>query len=225
MGKEQFKGEPDDYEEFSKLTSKYGCDDTPWILDVDLSFFSTINPFISLYKKAEIYPLLEKLFAYKKPDNYTPEEVERAVEYRKRQINELEEIFKYLDEFRTLPPLDKEPSERFKMVEELKERICSNFDDDHVDWKHIFDAGCVCNKLQLPVHPTDRDGVLEMQEGCFSKMLDNCLCPPAVVTIARSCEYDVFVPLKDCNFIEQNLVKTLRKKLNIDEPEMPYLDQ
>lgn len=224
VGKTLFQNQPDEFDRLTEMVEKYLNDGSRWILDIDLTFFSTINPFIGLYKKAQVYPLIEEIFAHKLAENNTPEEIKKCQDYREKQIKELEHIFMFLDENRKMPPT-KEPSERYKKVEELKEKIERHFEDRHIDWKHIFDAGCVSNRFQLPVHQTEREKVLEMLDGCFSQILECFPCPPAVVTIARSCEYDCFVPMKDCNYIEQNLVQILEKRLKIDEPEMPYLDQ
>lgn len=224
LGKELFQNQPDEYEKITETIQKNISDSTRWILDIDLTFFSTINPFIGLYQKAQAYPMIEDLFSYELPENNTPEEIERCQKHREEKIKELEQIFKYLDENRAMPKTDN-PSEFYKKVEELKTKIEEHFNDEHIDWKHIFDAGCVSNKFQMPVHHTERDKVLEFMEGSFCKFLDCFPCPPAVITIARSCEYDCFVPMKDCNFIEQSLVQFLEKKFSIVEPEMPYLDQ
>lgn len=225
FGKELVDQSNDDCEKLLEISQKYLNENSKWILDIDLTFFSTINPFIGLYQKAQAYPLIEEIFAYKLPENYTPEEVKKCQEYRGKQIKELEEIFKYLDEKRELPKTDDPPSELYQKVKNLKEKIEQHFDDEHIDWKHIFDGGCVSNKFQLPVHHTERDKVLEFLNGSFSKLLNCFPCPPTIITIARSCEYDCFVPMKDCNFIEQNLVNVLEKTYKIDDPEMPYLDQ
>lgn len=224
LGKELFQNELDDFDTINDITQKYLTPTSRWILDVDLTFFSTINPFIGLYQKAQVYPMIEEIFAYKIPESNTSEEIKKCLKYRENQIRELEHIFMYLDEHRTMPKTEV-PSERYEQVEKLKEKIEEFFEDDHIDWKHIFDAGCVSNKFQLPVHHTEREKVLEFMEESFSKFLDGFPCPPTIITIARSCEYDCFVPLKDCNYIEQNLVKFLKQKYNIDNPEMPYLDQ
>ena len=36
-----------------------------FILDIDLDFFSTLNPFVSLYKEANLYEDLKKLYTFK----------------------------------------------------------------------------------------------------------------------------------------------------------------
>lgn len=221
-GKSVFREEPDDVKDISEITSKYITQNTPWILDIDLSFFSTTNPFVSLYKKSKIYPLLEEIFAYKKPENDTEEEIKKAAEYREEQLKELEKIFICLEENRTLSD-EFLNSVYYEKIKTMKDKLDEHFPDDQIDWKHLFDAGCVCNNLQLPVHQTPREKVLEFIQH-FGKLLDVFACPPTVISMARSCEYDVFVPLKDCNFIEENVVAFLKKSYTCDEPEMPYLD-
>ena len=47
--------------------------DMPYILDVDLDFFSTKNPFRNLYERANLYEKLTKLYWFKRPSSNDPE--------------------------------------------------------------------------------------------------------------------------------------------------------
>ena len=35
-----------------------------FILDIDLDFYSTLNPFVSLYREANLYPQLRDLYTF-----------------------------------------------------------------------------------------------------------------------------------------------------------------
>lgn len=48
--------------------------DTPYILDIDLDFFSTKNPFKNLYDRVNLYDKLATLYAFRRPDS-TDQEV------------------------------------------------------------------------------------------------------------------------------------------------------
>ncbi|OAD58549.1 hypothetical protein WN48_11054 [Eufriesea mexicana] len=47
--------------------------DTPYILDVDLDFFSTKNPFKTLHDRVNLYDKLAPLYAFHRPDSTDPE--------------------------------------------------------------------------------------------------------------------------------------------------------
>ena len=36
-----------------------------FILDIDLDFYSTLNPFVNLYREANLYPQLKQLYTFK----------------------------------------------------------------------------------------------------------------------------------------------------------------
>lgn len=64
----------DDFGAVSSLLRKYLPEkDTPYILDVDLDFFSTRNPFKSLHERVNLYEKLAPLFTYKRPESNDPE--------------------------------------------------------------------------------------------------------------------------------------------------------
>lgn len=47
--------------------------DVPYILDIDLDFFSTKNPFKNLYESVNLYEKLAKLYSFERPDSIDPE--------------------------------------------------------------------------------------------------------------------------------------------------------
>ena len=47
--------------------------DMAYILDIDLDFFSTKNPFRTLYEQANLYDKLAKLYCFKRPSSNDPE--------------------------------------------------------------------------------------------------------------------------------------------------------
>lgn len=81
-----------------------------YILDIDLDFFSTRNPFLSLYEKACVYEKLAKLYQF--PKNPTME-VSTVSDERRKQLQGLQSLFQHLakhNSFDTLPEdLNKSP--------------------------------------------------------------------------------------------------------------------
>lgn len=64
----------DDFVTISSMLRKYLPEtDTPYILDIDLDFFSTRNPFKTLYERVNLYDKLISIFAYKHPGSDDPE--------------------------------------------------------------------------------------------------------------------------------------------------------
>lgn len=60
----------DDFLAVSSVLRQYLPEkDTPYILDIDLDFFSTKNPFKNLYDRVNLYDKLATLYAFQRPDS------------------------------------------------------------------------------------------------------------------------------------------------------------
>lgn len=60
----------DDFLAVSSVLRQYLPEkDTPYILDIDLDFFSTKNPFKNLYDRVNLYDKLATLYAFHRPDS------------------------------------------------------------------------------------------------------------------------------------------------------------
>lgn len=94
----------------------------PYVLDIDLDFFSTGNPFLNLYKNIDLYDRLEPIFNFELPDNYDAETVEKVVESRDRQLNELENLFQHLEENNSLETYLGDKTQLYEMV-----NVCLKF--------------------------------------------------------------------------------------------------
>lgn len=88
----------------------------PYILDIDLDFFSTSNPFLSLYQQIALYDLLEPIFEFKLPNDDEVDTFEKANEKREQQLDELEILFKHLEVFGNLAEYQGEKTDSFKKV-------------------------------------------------------------------------------------------------------------
>lgn len=106
----------------------------PYVLDIDLDFFSTGNPFLSLFQSINLYDRLEPIFSFKLPENDDVETIEKVNESREQQIEELENLFQHLEEYGDLTEYNGIRSDLFHKVSEtlkiylyLKSYIhCSN---------------------------------------------------------------------------------------------------
>ncbi|XP_018049868.1 PREDICTED: UPF0489 protein C5orf22 homolog [Atta colombica] len=93
----------DDFTAISSALRQYLPEkDTPYILDVDLDFFSTKNPFKNLHERVNLYDKLAPLFTYKRTESNDPEVLKESMIERNEQLSELENLFSYLEEHRSL---------------------------------------------------------------------------------------------------------------------------
>lgn len=88
----------------------------PYVLDIDLDFFSTGNPFLALYEKIGLYDLLEPIFNFQLPKSNDNASVEQVVLLREKQLQELESLFGYLEENNSLNDWKGEKSELYTKV-------------------------------------------------------------------------------------------------------------
>lgn len=64
----------DDFTAISSTLRQYLPErNTPYILDIDLDFFSTKNPFKSLHDRINLYDKLAPLYAFNRPNSTDPE--------------------------------------------------------------------------------------------------------------------------------------------------------
>jgi hypothetical protein len=60
----------DDFQELGKMFRQYiAREGDPFILDIDLDFFSTRNPFRGLYENADLYSRLRELYNFQRPED------------------------------------------------------------------------------------------------------------------------------------------------------------
>lgn len=71
--------------------------DEPYVLDIDLDFFSTANPFINLYKHIELYDRLEPIFGFNLPQLDDEESCENFCASREQHLEELQNLFEHLE--------------------------------------------------------------------------------------------------------------------------------
>lgn len=88
----------------------------PYVLDIDLDFFSTGNPFLSLYEQIALYDLLEPIFECKLPKDDNGDTHAEANEKREEQLDELETLFQHLEVFGNLAEYQGDKTDLFKKV-------------------------------------------------------------------------------------------------------------
>ncbi|GLV32737.1 Misexpression suppressor of ras 6 [Carabus blaptoides fortunei] len=205
LGRSIFENDEEDLDGFKTIFSKYLSPGDPYILDFELNFFSSDNPFTTDYPDAEgYYSRLSDLFKLNLPAERDNESLERAAEQRDKELKEMSEILEYLEKNRVLPEVDGNPSMIYKKIVDLREELLKYYEDKEINWHNIYESGVACNNHLLPVHHTKREDIEKMFK-LVEKLLDILETPPAMVTIALMYEYDRYVPQTDYVYLQEKL--------------------
>ncbi|XKL68002.1 hypothetical protein PGB90_003493 [Kerria lacca] len=189
-----------------------------FVLDIDLDFFSTRNPFKDMYKNAGLYEKLQNLYKFVIPSNKNDmNEIERIVKQRQNLLLELEDLFKYLDAHNTLDGYSKS-STHFKHVLKIVKELKTFYHD--IDWLLIHDMGCTCDDTELPHQVNERIHIEEYIK-LFSTFLKIIPRTSAVVTISRSSEDD-YCPPEDVDFIQEKILSSLRNHFQSIDVKLIY---
>lgn len=212
----------DNFDAIHKTLLKCLTKDTSYVLDIDLDFFSTGNPFRALYEKAGLYDKLKELYKFVPPKTKNVAEILSVASEREVQIEFLETVFKHLERHRELPS-GGEPHALREMINRVKDAVLEQYIDEEVDWELVHDAGCTCDDTELPHHISTKEE-LEMMFISFKTMLDLLPYAPTVITISRSTEDD-YTPQKDVEFIQETVLKILNCRFSCDDPQLTYLEE
>lgn len=188
--------------------------ETNWILDIDLDYFSTLNPFLSIYPKAGTYEKLRRIFKMDKSyDVNDHESISRFVERRNLELNFFETVFQHMAQHGTIEKFkcdDPSMQEKLELVKELIECLCSHYSIYDIDWFVVNDAGCTCDddEHQLPHHESSEDEIKQIIEK-FERFLKSVKSPPTLITIARS-SLDGYTPVHQVDTIQSQVIQSLR---------------
>ena len=191
--------------------------DGKYILDIDLDFFSTNNPFTKIlafngYDKLKpIYELegnvLKFLTLYE------------AQEHRINQIKQLSDFFQSLDQLRDRYQIrDKLPSLLEKISDKNRANLLKNLvlelldSGKDVDWALVHDAGCTYDTdTILPLHISSYEEITELMTNT-SDFLDH-LKAPVLITIARSSTDNYCLP-EQVDMIQEKVLTYLRRRFD-----------
>lgn len=185
-----------------------------FILDIDLDFFSTANPFKNMLATG-IYEQLKCLF---KADFFdaafdptASEDMLLAFTMRRTKfLDALEDIFQQLDrniaveDLLIADILKEHRNQILHLIADVKEQYANN---DEITWQTIFDAGCTFDTNELPHHISSKDEINRLI-GHFKHFLESFRYTPAIITISRSSDDD-YCPAKQVDFIQQLVLDTI----------------
>ncbi|XP_048759024.2 UPF0489 protein C5orf22 homolog [Ostrea edulis] len=158
------------------------------ILDIDLDFYSTKNPFLEVYTPSQ-YQILQELYCFQAPSSNSDEDVEECVLKREEELNRLkEELLKFTQ--CSEPKLNHSKSNQIKaLVEDLKS---SRTNDDPVNFDLLHEAGCTCDDTELPHHVSSQEEITLLVDATQDFLCH--LKRPTIITMARSSEDDYCPP-------------------------------
>lgn len=217
IGKNITEGGSDDFNQVSRLLRNYLKEDASYVLDIDLDFFSTSNPFKAVYSKASMYEKVKALYPYVPPKSWSDRDVYEAVQTRILQVKDMERCFNTLQESRTLEELETETHMR---LADLRTELLKHYQDDKIDWTLVMDACATCDDTPLPHHVSTTEE-LDIMFLAFSNFLDSIPKPPTIITISRS-TVDDYTPEEDVETIQKKVLDLLKEKFTCAEPLLDY---
>lgn len=188
--------------------------DSHWILDIDLDYFSTLNPFLSIYPKANTYEKLRKVFMVEKTyDIASPESVAEYADERNHVLDFFETVFQHMAQHGSLEKFkceDSKMKDKFELVKDLIDSLCHHYSIYDIDWFIVNDAGCTCDEedLEIPNHEST-DAEIKSMVGRLEKFLKSLKKPPTIITIARSSN-DGYTPVHQVDDIQNQVLQVLR---------------
>lgn len=207
-----------------------------YILDIDLDYFSTHNPFLKIYEKVGLYDKLKEIFISPELADTTENDLaklQRIAKDREEKLEFLESMFLYLEEVGNLKhflvdyqqEISEEYSQLLEKVSNLVTILKKEYAEEEIDWSMIYDAGCTCDVTDLPHHESSREEIqsLVQQLESFLALLP---APPTVITMSRSSEDD-YTPAHQVEQIQELVMGALKKCLRteLDQPILYYKDQ
>lgn len=177
----------------------------PYVLDIDLDFFSCKNPFKELYTQEE-YSILQQLYTFRGPGpNPDQEELEECVDRRIHQLEDLEAAFADLleddgDETVTRWASNPGMTSLAVLVSCLKSRNPSP------DYEMVHQAGLTCDTVELPHHISSDEEIERLISAV--RLFLKALPKPTLVTMSRS-SLDEYCPVEQVDSVQSRVLAVL----------------
>lgn len=177
----------------------------PYILDIDLDFFSCKNPFKEIYTQEE-YSILKELYSFREPSvGADKAELEECVARRIHQLEDLEAAFADLledDKEQTVAQWAANPgmSSLAQLVSSLKSRNPSP------DYEMVHQAGLTCDSVELPHHISSEEEIDRLITAV--QLVLKALPTPTLVTMSRS-SLDEYCPAEQVDSVQKRILTVL----------------
>lgn len=176
----------------------------PYILDIDLDFFSTKNP-IKVLIGDEIYGRLKRVYEFKPPKSRAQNEINECGKSRGKDLIAFKTILEQIEKG------DTDQCDEHQMFNELKNIYESSVEKlgEEIDAALLHEFGCTTDDPELPHHIS---GDAEISSLLFSleKYVTSLDTPPTLVTISRS-SIDDYCPSNQVDQIQNRVVESLHK--------------
>ena len=193
--------------------------DGRFVLDIDLDFFSTNNPFLENLESINGYEKLKPIYELEMDlsGDRTLYDVQND---RIRQIEPLSDFFSELEEIKDKDQIRLDLPRLLEKIEnerraELVKKLVSELLDSgiEVDWPLIHDAGCTFDTQEtiLPHHISTDEEITELV-GHASGFLEQFEAP-ILVTIARSSTDNYCIP-EQVDIIQERVLTFLRRRFD-----------
>lgn len=200
-----------------------------YILDVDLDFFTTMNPFLDMHYRVEMYRRLREIYSFDFTATQEDEVVDAQLK-RSDQIINLKSVFSNLQELKDIDAIEEKlksicesikETDKRECVIKLIEDLCHEYGPE-VDWELVHDAGCTCDDRshELPHHISTNEEIDMLMSS--SRKLITSFPSPTIITLARS-SLDDYCPPDQVNMVQESLCEFLRKSFDI-ECKLHYLN-
>ncbi|CAH2236378.1 UPF0489 protein C5orf22 homolog [Pararge aegeria] len=212
-----------DEDRINKLALNLGISQ-PYVLDIDLDFFSTGNPFLNLFEEIGLYDRLETIFSSNLPSVCDVKTLEEYTEIRESELQELENIFVHLEKFGDLSLYKGSNTDIYKKVCDLVKVVTAEANrlGQTPDWWMIYAAGCTRDQGGLPYHISTEEQIETAIKKTLKQFLHN-LPPPVLITVARSTD-DGYCPSDQVDLIQCLVLETVKDVFETDEPNLHYLN-
>lgn len=175
--------------------------DKQYILDIDLDFFSTQNPFRLMFPD-DIYGIIKELYLYEKPLDNTDKAIQICNMRRDKQLSDLKKIFSSLQE------------DSGAVINHTKKDLIVRLRDhmlksgDEADFLLLHEAGCTCDDTELPHHVSTQGQITQLISAVQETL--SYFHKPLMITMARSSNGDEYCPPDQVNSIQELAIEMLR---------------
>lgn len=188
-----------------KRISEILSETEPYILDIDLDFFTCKNPFKELYTQEE-YAHLKELYSFRGPSSDADqEELEECVSQRIHQLEDLVAAFADLledDGEENVSRWARNPgmTSFAALVFSLKSR------NSNPDYEMVHQAGLTCDTVELPHHISSDEEIDRLMSAV--QLFLKALPKPTLVTMSRS-SLDEYCPAEQVASVQSRVLSIL----------------
>ena len=185
----------------------------PIILDIDLDFFSTRNPFLNIYQEIQLYSTLKQIYLFQAlPNDLSgPDRLKAALQSsqnRRELLDNLDDLTTFLANGAPLEFYEGPGSDYIPQFQNIQKSIRNSMGSKStvpIDWKSIHDAGCTCDDTDLPHHVASHEEILSLLQQT-KRFIQSLQVQPILWTIARS-SLDDFCPMDQVDFLQSQVVE------------------